>query len=80
LQPKEGELETGYRTGVQAEDGGWSQGIGPLIGPANEPAATVAAIKRMGFDYFMIENEHSLVARMPSTSTSGMPANTNCPS
>ncbi len=37
--------------------------FGPLIGPANEPAATVAAIKRMGFDYFMIENEHSLVGK-----------------
>ena len=37
--------------------------FGPLIGPANEPEATVAAIKNFGFDYFMIENEHSMVGK-----------------
>ena len=35
--------------------------FGPLIGPGNEPETTVAAIKRIGFDFFMIDNEHSLV-------------------
>ena len=37
--------------------------FGPLIGPNNEPAATVAAIKDIGFDYFMIDNEHSMVGK-----------------
>lgn len=37
--------------------------FGPLIGPGNEPETTVAAIKNIGFDYFMIENEHSLVGK-----------------
>ncbi len=35
--------------------------FGPLVGPGNEPQTTVAAIKSIGFDYFMIDNEHSLV-------------------
>jgi hypothetical protein len=29
----------------------------------NEPESTVAAIKKIGFDYFMIDNEHSLVGK-----------------
>ncbi len=37
--------------------------FGPLIGPYNEPEATVSAIKNIGFDFFMIENEHSLVGK-----------------
>jgi 2-keto-3-deoxy-L-rhamnonate aldolase RhmA len=35
--------------------------FGPLIGPNNEPETTVAAIKNIGFDFFMIDNEHSMV-------------------
>lgn len=42
---------------------GGAKVFGPLIGPANEPETTVAAIKNIGFDYFMIENEHSLVGK-----------------
>jgi 2-keto-3-deoxy-L-rhamnonate aldolase RhmA len=37
--------------------------FGPLLGPGNEPEATVSAIKKTGFDFFMIENEHSLVGK-----------------
>jgi 2-keto-3-deoxy-L-rhamnonate aldolase RhmA len=37
--------------------------FGPLIGPGNEPETTVAAIKNIGFDFFMIDNEHSLVGK-----------------
>lgn len=37
--------------------------FGPLIGPGNEPATTVAAMKNIGFDFFMIDNEHSLVSK-----------------
>jgi 2-keto-3-deoxy-L-rhamnonate aldolase RhmA len=37
--------------------------FGPLIGPNNQPETTVAAIKNMGFDFFMIDNEHSLVGK-----------------
>lgn len=35
--------------------------FGPVIGPGNEPERTVEAIKELGYDYLMIENEHSLV-------------------
>jgi len=37
--------------------------FGPLIGPGNDPAPTVAALKDMGYDFFMIDNEHSLVGK-----------------
>ncbi len=37
--------------------------FGPLIGPDNDPEVTVSVIKRIGFDFFMIENEHSLVGK-----------------
>lgn len=37
--------------------------FGPLIGPGNEPEPTVAAIREFGYDYFMIDNEHSLVSK-----------------
>jgi 2-keto-3-deoxy-L-rhamnonate aldolase RhmA len=37
--------------------------FGPLIGPNNEPETTVAAIKNIGFDFFMIDNEHSMVGK-----------------
>lgn len=37
--------------------------FGTLIGPGNEPEETVTAIKNMGFDYCMIDNEHSLVSK-----------------
>ena len=37
--------------------------FGPLIGPGNDPAPTVAAIKESGYDFFMIDNEHSLVGK-----------------
>ena len=32
-----------------------------LIGPGNDPDKTVAALKDFGYDFVMIENEHSLV-------------------
>ena len=37
--------------------------FGPLIGPGNDPARTVESIKEFGYDFFMIENEHSLVGK-----------------
>lgn len=37
--------------------------FGPLIGPANDPEPTVAAIKEFGYDFFMVENEHSMVGK-----------------
>ena len=37
--------------------------FGPLIGPGNDPAPTVEAIKEFGYDFFMIDNEHSLVGK-----------------
>ncbi len=37
--------------------------FGPLIGPGNDPEPTVAALKDMGFDFFMVDNEHSLVGK-----------------
>ena len=37
--------------------------FGPLIGPGNDPVPTVAALKDMGYDFFMIDNEHSLVGK-----------------
>ncbi|HHE41361.1 MAG TPA: hypothetical protein ENL12_01780 [Dehalococcoidia bacterium] len=37
--------------------------FGPLIGPGNDPEATVAAIREFGYDFFMIDNEHSLVGK-----------------
>jgi 2-keto-3-deoxy-L-rhamnonate aldolase RhmA len=37
--------------------------FGPLIGPGNDPEPTIAALKDMGFDFFMIDNEHSLVGK-----------------
>jgi len=42
---------------------GGAKVFGPLIGPGNEPETTVAAIKNIGFDFFMIDNEHSLVGK-----------------
>jgi 2-keto-3-deoxy-L-rhamnonate aldolase RhmA len=35
--------------------------FGPLVGPGNDPEATVDAIKAFGYDFFMVDNEHSLV-------------------
>jgi 2-keto-3-deoxy-L-rhamnonate aldolase RhmA len=35
--------------------------FGPLVGPGNDPEATVNAIKAFGYDFFMVDNEHSLV-------------------
>jgi len=35
--------------------------FGPLIGPGNDPGPTVEAIKEFGYDFFMIDTEHSLV-------------------
>ncbi len=37
--------------------------FGPLIGPGNDPESTVAAIKDIGFDFFMVDNEHSMVGK-----------------
>ena len=37
--------------------------FGPLIGPGNDPAPTVAAVKEFGYDFFMIDNEHSMVGK-----------------
>ena len=34
-----------------------------LIGPGNDPDKTVAALKDFGFDFIMMENEHSLVGK-----------------
>jgi len=37
--------------------------FGPLIGPANEPGKTVESLKQSGFDFFMVDNEHSMVGK-----------------
>lgn len=37
--------------------------FGPLIGPGNDPEPTVAALRDFGYDFFMIDNEHSLVSK-----------------
>ena len=34
---------------------------GQTIGPGNDPEKTVKALKDFGFDFIMMENEHSLV-------------------
>ena len=34
---------------------------GVQIGPGNDPTETVKALKEFGFDFFIVENEHSLV-------------------
>ena len=33
----------------------------PLIGPGNDPAKTVEAIKRFGYDFLILDNEHVLI-------------------
>ncbi|MBN1856472.1 MAG: hypothetical protein JW846_05895 [Dehalococcoidia bacterium] len=38
-----------------------NKAFGPLIGPGNDAAPTVEAIKEFGYDFFMIDNEHSMV-------------------
>ncbi|MBA7695994.1 4-hydroxy-2-oxo-heptane-1,7-dioate aldolase [subsurface metagenome] len=35
--------------------------FGQIIGPGNEPEKTVKALKDFGYDFIMMENEHSLV-------------------
>ncbi|MBE9513527.1 MAG: hypothetical protein IMY83_00655 [Chloroflexi bacterium] len=35
--------------------------FGPLIGPGNDPEDTVGALKDFGYDFIMVDNEHSLV-------------------
>ncbi|MBN1152427.1 MAG: hypothetical protein JXA58_04385 [Dehalococcoidia bacterium] len=42
---------------------GGAKAFGPLIGPANNPERTVEVIKGIGFDYLMIDNEHSMVGK-----------------
>jgi 4-hydroxy-2-oxoheptanedioate aldolase len=37
--------------------------FGPLMGPGNDTAPTVAALKEFGYDFFMIDNEHSMVGK-----------------
>lgn len=35
--------------------------FGPLIGPGNDPNITVEAIKRFGYDFIILDNEHVLI-------------------
>ena len=35
--------------------------IGQSIGPGNHPEQTVEALCKFGFDFMMVDNEHSLV-------------------
>jgi len=35
--------------------------FGPLIGPGNDPDKTVEAIKRFGYDFIILDNEHVLI-------------------
>jgi len=35
--------------------------FGPLIGPGNDPEKTVKALKDFGYDFIMVDHEHSLV-------------------
>jgi 4-hydroxy-2-oxoheptanedioate aldolase len=37
--------------------------FGPLIGPGNEPQKTAKALKDFGYDFIMVDNEHSLVGK-----------------
>jgi len=37
--------------------------FGQLIGPGNDPAATVRALKHFGYDFIMVDLEHSLVCK-----------------
>jgi 4-hydroxy-2-oxoheptanedioate aldolase len=37
--------------------------FGQTIGPGNDPETTVGSLKAFGYDFIMIENEHSLVDR-----------------
>ena len=35
--------------------------FGPLIGPGNDPGKTVEALKRFGYDFIILDNEHVLI-------------------
>jgi 2-keto-3-deoxy-L-rhamnonate aldolase RhmA len=35
--------------------------FGPLIGPGNDPDKTVEAVKRFGYDFVILDNEHVLI-------------------
>ena len=35
--------------------------FGPLIGPGNDPAKTVVALKQFGYDFVILDNEHVLI-------------------
>jgi len=37
--------------------------IGQMIGPRNDPDKTLGALKDIGYDFFCIDNEHSLVGK-----------------
>jgi 2-keto-3-deoxy-L-rhamnonate aldolase RhmA len=37
--------------------------IGQMIGPRNDPDKTLRALKDIGYDFFCIDNEHSLVGK-----------------
>jgi len=51
--------DIGYGLKQRLREG--KRAFGPLIGPGNDPEPTVEAIREIGYDYFMIDNEHSLV-------------------
>ena len=47
------------KSGVDYQAGEIVYGL--QIGPGNDPPETVKALKEFGFDFIIIENEHSLV-------------------
>jgi len=53
--------DIGYGLKQRLREG--KRAFGPLIGPGNDPEPTVEAIREIGYDYFMIDNEHSLVGK-----------------
>jgi 4-hydroxy-2-oxoheptanedioate aldolase len=53
--------DIGYEFKLALQQG--KKAFGPLLGPGNDPEPTVAAIREFGYDYFMVDNEHSLVSK-----------------
>ena len=53
------ELNATYKLKSKMQSG--KKVFGPLLGPGNEPGQTVKALKDFGYDFIMVDLEHSLV-------------------
>ena len=53
------ELNATYKLKAKMQSG--KEVFGPLLGPGNEPGQTVKALKDFGYDFIMVDLEHSLV-------------------